>query len=232
MNVEDALEIIDKTEHEISLQVYKNHAIQIHLTHGGIALVLNGIDIAGNITIDLRTIEQFVLRRYLTGIPFRANWVLRSLVAGYPSTSFALLRVLFEELVSMNYFIQNPDAARSAFNDENYIEPGLTKKLNAITSVTDYQVIAKRLSDGYVHPRLNRGSILDTSTGILPEPFYNPKVCNLCLDLLVFIVDRSAAHMTMFGVDEAENREWLNNLRLFSDDVREYQDNKQHDYPE
>lgn len=225
MDTDSVFETLEKTEEEITQAIQGQHSDQIHLIRRGISLILNGLGLAGDIIIDPKQVEQFILRRYLSVIPFRANWILRALTKGYPSTGFSLLRVLFEELISMNYFIQNPHAARSALNDEGYIEPGLSKKLNNITEVKGYHEIAKRLSEGYIHPLINKGPFTDTETGALPEPFYNTIGCNLGLDLLMFLVDRSAAHMEMFGLDKHKFHDFHSNLSLYLDDVKYYQAN-------
>jgi hypothetical protein len=72
MDPSDALLIVDETESHIEEQFNKDHKVQLHLINGAIALLLNGIVLLGKYEVDTKNIEDYVLRRYLFGIPFQS----------------------------------------------------------------------------------------------------------------------------------------------------------------
>ena len=146
------------------------------------------------------------------------------MIGGFPSTSYSLLRVLLEELVSMNYFGTFQDAARSALNDENYIEPKFNRKLNRLAKDSPFLKIAATLSDGYVHPALVKPPFTrDSADGeALPEPYYDNKATNFGLDLLVTFLEIAVVIAFAFDIDDPEFHSWRENANLYLRDTGNY----------
>ena len=223
MKIEEVFESLNKTEQHISDEIRAHHPEQVHLVEGGIAIILDGITIAGEVEIDLKRIDQYILRRYLFVIPFRANWAYRSLIGGFPSTSYSLIRVLLEELVSMHYYGVNLDAARSAFSDPNYDEPGFSKKINSLAKNHPFLKIATTLSDGYIHPALVKPIFSrDEENGVTPEPFYNIGATNYGFDLLITFLEIAVVSTSVFDLDTPEFHEWRKNANLYLADTGAY----------
>jgi hypothetical protein len=140
---------------------------------------------------------------------------------GGSSSAFAILRVLFEEIISMRYFLVNPDAARSALTDEKYIEPKLEKKIQAVTKEPAFSLISKHLSEGHVHPRINRISGVGDASGFTPEPIYNPDMAHMGLDFLIILLERAVRSMRLMA--ELQTAEELSeNMDVFLADSVKY----------